>query len=194
MAEPLFGLVLAGGQSQRMQRDKALLDYHGQPQLEWTYELLRGFCDETFISVRREQHDELRDRLPRIEDDGESIGPAAGMLAAYRHAQRGWLVLACDLPYLGEAVLQRLIRARDESQQATAFRSAHDGLPEPLCAIWEPSGLDWLTEQVAAGVYCPRKALIRGRVKLLQPFDATALDNINTPHEHAAALHSIGSG
>lgn len=193
MTERPNGLVLAGGRSRRMQADKALIDYHGRPQLDWTYELLAPYCAATFVSVRADQHDESRDRHPRIEDEGESIGPAGGMLSAYRRAHCAWLVVACDLPYLSAKVFETLLAQRDPSMHATAYRSASDGLPEPLCAIWEPAGLEWLSAQVSEGGWCPRKALIRGRTKLLAPLDASALDNVNTPHEHAAATRQIRS-
>ena len=39
-APPLYGLLLAGGASTRMRRDKAALSYHGKPQLQWGLELL----------------------------------------------------------------------------------------------------------------------------------------------------------
>ena len=47
-------------------------------------------------------------------------------------------MLACDLPLLDAATLEHLLRARDPRRAATAYRSSHDGLPEPLCAIYEP--------------------------------------------------------
>ncbi len=188
MTEDLRGLVLAGGRSKRMHADKALLDYHGRPQLEWTYGLLSALCRETYVSVRRGQHDPVRDALPRIEDLVDDIGPAAGLLSAHEQAPGAWLVVACDLPFLGESVLRHLAAHRDRDAVATAYRSAHDGLPEPLCAIWEASGFELLRQQVADGVLCPRKTLIRGQATLLEPLHQTALDNINTPEEHAAAV------
>ena len=48
-------------------------------------------------------------------------------------------MLACDLPFLADETLRHLIEHRDPSRLATAYRSSHDGLPEPLCAIWEPA-------------------------------------------------------
>ena len=47
------GLVLSGGQSSRMGRDKALIDYHGLPQYAYVYDLLLGFCDKVFISSKK---------------------------------------------------------------------------------------------------------------------------------------------
>jgi len=193
MSDSLFGLVLAGGVSERMQMDKALLDYHGQPQLQWTYELIAPFCEDVFISVQAGQHDKIRDALPRIDDDGKA-GPAGGLLAAAAAAPgQTWLAVACDLPFLNVTTLKTLLKMRDPEAMATAFRSVHDRLPEPLCAIWEPRGLAFLREQAANGVTCPRKTLIRADTHLLDPVSATALDNINTPDEHADAIGVIGA-
>ena len=54
------------------------------------------------------------------------------------HAHAYWLVLACDLPFLDAETLRHLLRSRVVARAATAYRSSYDGLPEPLCAIWEP--------------------------------------------------------
>jgi molybdopterin-guanine dinucleotide biosynthesis protein A len=95
-------------------------------------------------------------------------------------------VLACDLPFVSEAALQRLVSARGNGP-VVAFRSTHDGLPEPLCAIYEPSTRDAVLESIASGRNCPRKLLIRSGVPLLEQPDPGALDNVNTPEELAAA-------
>ena len=183
----VYGLVLAGGNSRRMQHDKALIDYHGEPQLLWTYRLLASLLPRVFVSVRSSQHDEpVRSELPQIVDTREDAGPAAGILAAQTlHPDVAWLVVACDLPRLDEATLRHLLEARDPAREATAYVSSHDGLPEPLCALWEPASHARLLERVDAGRPCPRKALIQGDTQLLQPLAAFALDNINTPEELA---------
>ncbi|MBV8742152.1 MAG: NTP transferase domain-containing protein, partial [Sinobacteraceae bacterium] len=54
-APPLFGLVLAGGRSARMQRDKATLAYHGTSQLEWAVQRLKPCVERVFVSVRPDQ-------------------------------------------------------------------------------------------------------------------------------------------
>lgn len=186
---PVFGLVLAGGASRRMKHDKALLDYHGKPQLVWTYELLSRVCERVFVSVREDQSEEpIRSGLPQIVDSETGLGPAGGILSAQKaHPTAAWLVVACDLPYLDEETFRSLLNRRDPSQHATAFRSTHDGLPEPLCAIWEPSSNQALADFVRSGVNCPRKFLINSATKLLEQDSSNALDNINTPDERRSA-------
>ena len=189
MAPPLYGLVLAGGRSTRMQRDKATLPYQGRNQLDRAMELLQPCVVEAFVSVRPDQRqDPARVRYAQVVDAHEGLGPIAGIAAA-QALQPGaaWLVLACDLPYLDADTIAHLLAHRDPARIATAYRSSHDGLPEPLCAIWEPRSTGLILEYVAAGKTCPRKFLIRSDALLLDQPHPQALDNINTPEEYRAA-------
>ncbi|WP_129647480.1 NTP transferase domain-containing protein [Peristeroidobacter agariperforans] len=192
---PLFGLVLAGGASTRMQRDKAAIEYHGQSQLHWTFHLLSQVCAATFVSVRPDQREEpTRAGLPQIVDRQPGIGPLAGISAAlYAHPKAAWLVVACDLPFLNEQTLRYLIEHRDPQRLATAFKSSHDGLPEPLCAIWEPAAREPVLAYVAAGKQCPRKFLINADTLLLDLPDARALDNVNTADEYRTTVAAFGA-
>jgi molybdenum cofactor guanylyltransferase len=192
-AAPLYGLILAGGSSSRMLRDKAALRYQGKSQLERAFELAGRHVSKVFISVRADQTaDPTRAQRPMIVDSVAGTGPIVGIrsaLAAYPRV--AWLVLACDLPFLSDAALSQLLRERDVASLATAYRSAHDGLPEPLCAVWEPAAAAPLAAYQAAGADCPRKFLIRHTAHLLEPLDRRALDNINTPEEYAQALATL---
>jgi len=186
VSAPLHGLVLAGGRSTRMGRDKAALEYSGRSQLERAFALLDPLVSRAFVSVRADQGaDPLRARFPQIVDAAPGLeGPAAGILSALRaHPAAAWLVLACDLPFLDAGTLQHLIARRDPTRIATAFRSSHDGLPEPLCAIYEPAALAGLEAFVAGGRNCPRKFLIQTGALLLDQPRSEALDNVNTPTE-----------
>jgi molybdopterin-guanine dinucleotide biosynthesis protein A len=196
MPSPIFGLVLAGGASTRMQQDKAALTYHGKPQVQWTYELLSELCAATFISVRPDQRDEpTRAALPQIVDRQPGIGPIAGITAALlEHPKAAWLVVACDLPFISTGTLQHLVAHRDPQRVATAYRSAHDSLPEPLCAIWEPAAREPLLAHLAAGKQCPRKFLINSNALLLDLPEARALDNVNTAEEFGAAEQELKKG
>jgi molybdopterin-guanine dinucleotide biosynthesis protein A/molybdopterin converting factor small subunit len=193
-APPLYGLVLAGGRSTRMGRDKATLTYGDDtPQLERAMALLTPHVARAYVSVRADQAaDPLRARFAQIPDTHENLGPIAGLVAAQaRHPQVAWLALACDLPLLDAATLAHLLRARDAARMATAYRSSHDGLPEPLCAIYEPRSREPLAAYVAGGKQCPRKFLLGADTLLLDEPDARALDNINTPAEYGAAAQRL---
>jgi molybdenum cofactor guanylyltransferase len=189
----VHGLILAGGSSSRMQRDKAALQYGGMSQLDRAFELAARHVPQVFVSVRPSQvADPARARRPMIVDSIAGEGPIVGIRSALAaNPQVAWLVLACDLPFLSDAALGQLLRERDPAAVATAFRSTHDGLPEPLCAIWEPAAAAALAAYQAEGGRCPRKFLIRRAVPLLEPKDRRALDNVNTPEEYAQALATL---
>lgn len=193
-APPLYGLILAGGASRRMQTDKAALEFAGKQQLHRAFELASGVCEKTFVSVRADQlYDPLRGSFPTIADAQAGLGPIGGIAAAQAaHPEAAWLVLACDLPFLTAETLQFLLEHRDPSRPATAFVSTHDGLPEPLCAIWEPSSRDSVLAWITAGKQCPRKLLINSPTHLLEQPDPRALDNVNTPEELSAAMATLG--
>jgi molybdopterin-guanine dinucleotide biosynthesis protein A len=192
-APALFGLVLAGGASTRMRTDKAALEYHGQPQLRWAFELASQLCAASFVSARSDQRDDAtRAGFPQIVDRQPGTGPIAGISAALlEHPKAAWLVLACDLPFLTERTLQHLVAHRDPHKIATAYRSAHDGLPEPLCAIWEPSACEPVLAYIATGKQCPRKFLINSDTALLDLPERQALDNVNTVEEFDSATTAL---
>lgn len=190
---PLYGLVLAGGHSRRMRRDKASLPYVGRSQLQRAMELLAPRVQRAFVSIRAEQHsDPERAAYACIADLRPELGPIGGIQAAlHTHSDRAWLVLACDLPFLTAATLDNLIASRAADRIATAYRSSFDGLPEPLCAIFEPASLTAVDEWIAQGQLCPRALLQRSAARLLEPLDPRSLDNVNTPEQYTAALTQL---
>jgi len=186
----LYGLVLAGGQSRRMGRDKALLERDGQTQLHLGVELLQGVTEKQFVSTRAEQQDDAeRQRYAQIVDRYDDIGPIAGILSALEtHPEVDWLVLACDLPNLDRQTLDYLIEHAAVEKPFTAFRSSHDGLPEPLCAVFRADSAAIIRTFVEDGLVCPRKILIRSDTMLLQQPNPAALDNVNTPDDLAGSI------
>jgi molybdenum cofactor guanylyltransferase len=192
-ADPIYGLILAGGASTRMRRDKASLKYQGKTQLDRAFELAGRHVDKVFVSLRADQRlDPTRAQRPMIVDSIAGEGPIVGIRSALAaHPETTWLVLACDLPFLSDTAIEGLLRRRDPNALATAYKSAHDGLPEPLCAIWEPAAAQALAAYHAAGGHCPRKFLIRHSAHLLDPPDPRALDNVNTPEEYAQAVATL---
>lgn len=181
---PLYGLVLAGGKSVRMGRDKGQIDFHGLPQRDYAARLLQPYCEKVFLSGRPDQ--ELDSEHAVIEDTFLGLGPFGGILSAFReHPDAAWLVLACDLPLIDESTLQQLVKARNISRVATSFQSPVNEFPEPLITIWEPRAYPVLLQFLAQGYSCPRKALINTEIELIQAVNPRALTNVNSPEDLA---------
>ncbi len=190
---PLNGLVLAGGKSRRMGTDKSVLHYHDKPQRDVMIELLENICHRTHLSCRPEQAGELVYTHDVLPDTFLGLGPMGAILSALRHQpDSAWLVVACDLPLLGEEALRYLVKHRDPSAMATAYRSPESGFPEPLVAIWEPKSYPVLLQFLAQGYSCPRKALINSPVHIIDAPNPDWLMNVNTPEEVDVVLRKLG--
>jgi molybdopterin-guanine dinucleotide biosynthesis protein A len=186
----VYGLVLAGGESRRMGRDKARLDRGGTSQLAYIFSVVDDVAARTFVSTRASQgNDAERSRFPRIFDRYEDVGPVAGILTALEnHPDVDWLVIACDLPNVDRPTLEYLLSRRDGERPFTAFRSSRDDLPEPMCAIYRAGSDAILRGFVDDGIVCPRKMLIRSDTTLLTQPNPRSLDNVNTPDDLAASV------
>lgn len=190
----LLGLVLAGGASRRMSRDKGTLRYHDAPQAVHAWQLLTDVCGRAYVSTNARRAAEAPySGLPLIVDVGEYRGPASGLEAAWeRHPNAAWLTLAVDMPLVDRALLDELVAARDPSACATAFRH-DDGVIEPLCTIWEPAARGPLLERLAAGDASLRRFLEAHAVALIAPSDPAKLRSIDDPAGHAALVKSLES-
>lgn len=189
-----YGLVLAGGKSTRMKKDKSLLEYHAKKQVLYCFDLLGQFCDKVFISNRKEQSRLAAYRnLPQIHDVFVDIGPLGGILSAMiRYPEAAWLVLACDLPFVRESTIKKLIKKRNFLKMATAYRSTYEpNLPEPLCAIYEPKALFQFLQFLAKGIQCPRFILKHSAIHIIEQDHPLSLDNVNDPQEYQNALASL---
>ncbi len=168
-----------------MGRDKALLERNGQTQLGYLMQVLRRSLQNVFVSTRSDQQDDTeRSRYPQIIDRYDDMGPLAGILSALEaHPDADWLVVACDLPNIEQATIESLLEQHDEQYPFTAYVSSHDGLPEPLCAVYHHAAADIIRAFSRDGINCPRKIMIRSNTQLLQQPDPRSLDNVNTPDD-----------
>ncbi|HYW82785.1 MAG TPA: NTP transferase domain-containing protein [Spirochaetia bacterium] len=177
-------LVLAGGASTRMGIDKALISYHGEPQVRRLAAMMESVAGPAYVSVRRSQLDDpVFQGLRLLCDQVENIGPLAGLLAAFaQETSCAWLVAAVDLPWISAGTLQRLLSARDPACFATAYRIPHTERPEPVCAIYEPAILPALERAREKRRYS--LMLLRDvPLKLLDAADGRELQGVNEPGE-----------
>lgn len=138
------GVVLAGGASSRMGRDKALLVLDGETLVARAARKLAAVAGEVLIADRGRGY---LPGYPSVED-GPGEGPAAGLLgAAGARPGRALLALACDLPEVPEALLARLAAGGGFDW---VVPESERGL-EPLCALYGPAALAALARRVGAG-------------------------------------------
>tara|TARA_R110002049_G_scaffold616_15_gene3629 strand:- start:7056 stop:8165 length:1110 start_codon:yes stop_codon:yes gene_type:complete len=183
---PIKGLVLVGGKSTRMGTDKSKLDYFGKPQKEISKELLENNNLETFYSVQNSSENNKE-----IHDVFLNLGPFGGICSAFqKDPNTAWLVLATDVPFVNNDVIQLLLKHRNSSKAATAIKGKGSEFVEPLITIYEPKAYSILLQFLAQGYSCPRKMLINSDVEIVEIDDAL-IRNINTPEEFKIAKEEI---
>lgn len=176
-----------------MGRDKATLVVAGDTLAERTVARLARVCSEVLVA------DGGRGVVPgaRSIADAAGEGPAAGILAAARERPgRDLLVLACDVPRVPAALLERLaetLAADGERAESTApdlVLPRTEVGPEPLVGAYGPRALAALADQVASGENAVRDLLDRDdlRVVFVEGDDLARfgdptrmLANVNTP-------------
>ncbi|MEM8506660.1 MAG: NTP transferase domain-containing protein [Bacteroidota bacterium] len=189
----IYGLVLSGGKSTRMGSDKGALTYYDVPQREYCYTMLAQLCDRVFLSLRKDQQQEIPNTLERVIDVETFRGPFNGILSAHkRFPDKAWLVVACDLPLLDVNTLKILLRERDPNRYATAMATRNTKLPEPLVAIWEPKALAGAMGYLqSAEGSSPRKYLVTSDTKLVYPSEDQFLYNANSQEEYHFAKSQL---
>ncbi len=189
---PIHALILAGGKSQRMGKDKGALVYHGKSQREHVCKMANEFCEQVFLSCREDQVGTIEIDFPLLTDRFIGLGPFGAILSAFQsNPDVAWLVLACDLPLLDKTTLEQLIKGRNASKVATSFVSPVNDFPEPLVSIWEPRSYPLALQFLAQGYACPRKVLINTDVNLLEARNPKSLMNVNDPDEYEKALLAL---
>lgn len=179
----LLGLVLVGGKSLRMKQPKAHLVIDEKPQWQLQQERLLPFLEEVYFSTSKNLLPPLSSSLLQIPDLFlEPIGPLGGMISAFkRYPDKAFFILACDMPHFDQEAISTLIEARDPQKKATLF--VKDGMPEPLCGIYEPSVFKDLLYFFGIDVYCPQKIVQQIATKVVTPRDSRWLLNMNHDHE-----------
>jgi molybdenum cofactor guanylyltransferase len=175
---PLNGLILSGGFSTRMGEDKRLIDYHGKTQEQYLFDLLSIYCSEVYVSINQNQTTDLS----HIFDLDLSVkSPLVGIISAFdKHPETVWLVIACDMPFINQEVIEYLINHRNPEKFATAFLNPEENFPEPLLTIYEPKILEKLQGAVNQGKKSPMKILQSLDVELLEVINNQMLINVNT--------------
>lgn len=171
-------IVLAGGASRRMGRDKSLLDVDGQPLIARVIAQLDPWLAPVLISANApEKYTFLR--RPVIPDAVTGQGPARGIASALAASPRGRnLVVACDMPRIDRALGRSLVRALDDADVAVPVDP--QGHLEPLFAAYHRRVGPVLRRLLDAGGRRIADAYAGLRVRRLVPEPNRRLVNLNT--------------
>lgn len=188
------GIILAGGSSSRMGKNKALLPLPGNQAVtfvEHLVSLLKEFCSETLIVARDQDH--ARDYVfadVRVTiDETPDIGPLMGLYCGLRTIQTTHaLIVAVDLPFVQRSLLSFLLS--EPLPADTLLVPLIHNIPQVLLALYPRSILPIVKEQLLQGRRDLRCLLKIAPVQFVEEAQLLQIDpqlqsfmNINTPEE-----------
>ncbi|HEY5273182.1 MAG TPA: molybdenum cofactor guanylyltransferase [Acidimicrobiales bacterium] len=190
----LGGLLLTGGASTRMGRDKAAIEIDGVKLAERTASLLSA------VTTLALEVGPGVSTLPSVQEDPPGQGPLAAILVGHKSlVRRGLspsapcLVVSCDLPLLSVSVLRRLADAAGDRSVLPVI----DGTAQPLCARWSARDLAASDTAFATGERSLRRLPERGTALLLEEslwgIDASKLRDADTPEDLASMGITLGA-
>jgi len=163
MISDCTAIIMAGGDSRRMGRDKAGLQLGDKTLIEHVASALKPVFRNVRVSVRRHRQEI---ELPQICDLVPDAGPLAGLCATLAHVasaetdSASWVfVVATDMPFVQSGLIERLAQARTGFEAVVPVVGKH---PQPLAAFYSISALKTLQDVLAgAGKHSLRAALER---------------------------------
>lgn len=183
----LTAIILAGGQSSRMGKDKALLLIDRIPLLQKIYTVANDCASMVYVVTPWiEQYTPI---LPQhcqfIRENTPTQGPLVAFLEALNQVESEWiLLLACDLPLLTSAVVQQWAHSLvSVPEDAIAYVPKQDHLWQPLCGFYRSCCLSSLQNYIKQGGRSFQGWLNQSSVQQLLVNDPHILLNCNTPED-----------
>lgn len=202
MTPPASGVILAGGASRRMGRDKAFLEFTGRPLIARIAEQVRQVGREVIVAGGAGQgmarYVPFADRC--VADVYPGVGTLGGIHAGLQVARHDLaLVVACDMPFLNPDLLSWFVAAA-EGWDLVVLK--HDQGVEPLHAVYRKTCLPAIEATILSGERCAFAFYDQIRVRFVAPAEIAHLDpglvsfrNLNTPQDwHAAVIQACIPG
>ncbi len=176
--------MLAGGESSRMGKDKALLPFRGGVLAGHVASVVAAAAGSAVLIGDPRKYGGLG--YPVLADRQAGAGPLGGIASALSYTAADWnLVMACDMPAVAAEFLRDLLDAAEAAGADALVPAGPSGRPEPLCAVYHRDCLAAFNRALAAGVRRVTEALAGLRVRAWTVDDAARFENLNTPEEWA---------
>ncbi|MFZ5650203.1 MAG: molybdenum cofactor guanylyltransferase [Bacillota bacterium] len=186
----ISGIILAGGKSSRMGKNKALLEVGGLTMIERVAGAMSGVCSEIIIAG---ENSGTLEHLgyPTVPDIHPGYGPLSGLHAGLK-AAKSWysFVSACDIPFPSEKLMKRIISEKDGFDVVMLKQGEFF---EPLFSLYSKAFIDAAEISIKNGVYKVTAALqhVKWKPVTVSPGEipdlAKSLTNVNTPVDYEEA-------
>ena len=194
----MTGIILTGGKSSRMGRNKAFLKVNGEVIIEKITRLFKALFDEVIlVTSSPDEYKYLNTKI--VADIYPKSGSLIGIYSGLYHTSSQYaFVAACDMPFLKKDFIEYLIKQKDGYDIVIPF--SPDG-QQPLHAIYSKSCLKPMEDQIKKGVLkivdiLPRLSVRYVKEDEMIPFDPefNSFFNVNTPSEFQKAEEMTAKG
>lgn len=187
MNELISVAVLAGGQSSRMGTDKSFVQLNGKPLIQHVLETVR-LLSVPITLITNDPEPYRAFGLPIFSDIFPEKGSLGGLYTAISYSSTPYtLCIACDMPFLNQALLLYLMR-QCEGFDAVVPRIG--GRPQPIHAVYGGGCLSPIKRQIEEGQLRVRELYPRIKCRFVDDDELKQIDpelksftNINTPEE-----------
>ncbi len=183
--QAITGIILAGGASTRMGKDKGLCFYNNKELVQYSIDLLFPICDTILVSSSNVS-EYSKFGYPVIVDTFKNIGPIGGIHSSLNQSKTtGNLIVSCDMPFLG-ADLLRTILSYSEIYDIVVPEHTNSYL-EPLAAYYSKSIIPIIEDSICNNDYKLLNLFDKVKTKKViigDNFEAkNQFKNFNTPRD-----------
>ncbi len=182
-------VVLAGGQSRRMGRNKALLPIKGEPMIQRVIETCQKLSNNiVVVSNDPNTYPFIKQKI--ISDRYPNKGPLAGLESAMYHSDDEWFILApCDSPSLSHEVFKHLLT---ESSGSDIVVPVFNGKEQPLHGLYHRTCYETIKSQLEQNSLRMRDLFEKHNTKFIHQFNPSITNrivenhftNLNHPEEY----------
>ena len=181
-------VILAGGESRRMQQDKMALKFGRQTLLESAVERFSKSFDTVLISVADPaKYPEIKAR--RVVDIVKGCGPIGGLYASLMNTnEEGIFLVAADMPFADPEAAKRIMELVGDCDICLTVDSRLRY--EPLFTYYKKTLLKQVEDAVASGNYKLAALMDKAKLRIVTKaelgslWDEKLLLNINYPEDY----------
>lgn len=150
LIKEVSGLILAGGESSRYGKNKALVEVKGTPLIERVSRVMQSLFQEVIIITNTpDEYSFLK--LPMYEDLIKGLGPLGGLFTGLtRMANDAGFLVGCDMPFLNRKLIRYIVKIRDDCDVIVPRIS---GMMEPLHAVYSKGCLPAIRKLIDSRKY-----------------------------------------
>jgi molybdenum cofactor guanylyltransferase len=183
MAPEIIAVILCGGESKRMGKPKASLNYHQLPQYKHLLNICNNVGLSAYLSCRKTQVDLFAETKQIIPDNIQfaNAGPFTGLLSAIEiFPQNAILLLGCDYPAITGEDLAILIEHFYHTNCTVSYYHEENNIDEPLLAIYHPKDFNELKLRFRRQQNSLRQFLNESRSSRIKPKHIGLLKSYDT--------------